>query len=47
MNGFSQTSASLEAGFDFGKFSFGVSGNYFYNPYYRNIAVQLSLKMIL
>ena len=44
---FSQTSASVEAGFDLGKFSFGVSGNYFHNPYYQNTTVQVSLKMII
>ena len=42
-----QVSAGAEVGFDFGKVSLGLSGNYFYNKYYQNSSLLLTVKMSL
>ncbi len=47
MDKFVQVSTGAEVGFDFGKISLGLSGNYFYNKYYQNSSLLLTVKMSL
>jgi len=47
MDKFVQIAAGVEAGFDLGKISLGLSGNYFYNKYYQNFSLLFTVKMNL